>query len=178
MILASIPRCGSTYLFRSIAGMDPGGSTPEGAQAKHGITKTHRPPPTDPDGPALFLFGDVPEAVVSTSRYRMDATHFANCGAAWPPEGDIMTTDLLGYTDLWNAWLYAPYPVLFVRYRAMRHTHIRRQIEAWLGRDVQWLPWKPRRTKVTEPEVYQVVAGYAALMDATDAAPDLFTGGA
>lgn len=175
--LGSLPRCGSTYLFRSIAGLPQGGDTPEGAQEEHGIIKTHLPPDSDPriswtpGDSALFLFGDVAASVVSTQRHRHDPNHWRACGVEeYDPEADLLDRDVLGYADLFDAWWDAPFPVLFVRYEWMRHSQSRATIEGWVGREVAWLPWRERRTAPTPEERDRMAAAYWRLEVAVKAA--------
>lgn len=180
--LASIPRCGSTYLLRSIAGLPQGGSTPPGAQEEHDIVKTHATPerldriPTEADR-CVFLWGDVPAAVESTRRMRMDPNHFANCGAEWPPTEDVRDVDILGYERIWDAWRSPGFAVLWVRYEHLRMQLVRRIIETWVARKVQWLPWRERQT-VVEPETKaRITAAYDSLIRKTQGEPGLFVRG-
>lgn len=178
--LASIPRCGSTYLLRSIAGLRQAGFTPKGTEEKYGIRKTHAPPPDSiaPGDRAIFLFGSVPHAVVSTMEWRHDPNHFANCGVDdYDPDADLLSEDLLGYADLYEAWLEAPFPVLFVRYETLYYPLTRRVIKKHLGREVAWLPWRPRRTVVSERQRRRVAEAYAPLVKRVAEAPAFFFAG-
>lgn len=180
--LASLPRCGSTYLFRSICGMPQGGSTPKGAQERHGIVKTHRPPYGEPringvPDAAVFVFGDVVTSIVSMIRWRLDELSFANFGAGWPPEDDLRHADILGLQSLWESWLGAPFPVMFVRYSALEFTGVREMVGRWIGRSVQWLPWHERSTRPTISDHLDIDPTYADLISDTESRPDLFIAG-
>lgn len=169
--LGSLPRCGSTYLFRSIAALPQGGNTPEGAQEEHGIIKTHLPPDSDPriswtpGDSALFLFGDVAASVVSTQLHRHDPGHWRNCGVEdYDPDADLLDRDVLGYADLFDAWYFAaPFPVLFVKYEHLAYSGTRHNVERWLGREIEWLPWRRRRTLPTREERTRVSEAYYRL---------------
>lgn len=176
--IASIPRCGSTYLYRSIAHLPQGDSRPPG---DHGIVKTHRPPECDPrvdvgpDDRAVFLFGDVAAAVVSTMENRHDPQHWSNCGVEnYDPRADLLASDLLGYERLWDAWRSAGFPVLFVRYERLADPLVRVGLEGWLERPVRWLPWRERRTVVAPSERARAKRTYAALIAKVEAAADVF----
>jgi len=180
--LASIPRCGSTYLLRSICGLPQGSTTPAHVTDDYGITKLHRPPEdagveyTLGDS-AVFLFGDIPEAVVSTKSYRWDANHFRNCGATFDPNAPIFDEDVLGYAETFHGWRRADFPVLFVRYRALETPRVRTLIEAWLGRSIEWLPWRDRRTKVSSGVAARLLPAYGDLINTVEALPEVFVAG-
>lgn len=193
--LASIPRSGSTYLLRSICGYGQGGKTPAGSQKKHDIRKAHLQPSAEPilggtlhgrivddyepGDRALFVFGDVANAVVSTMRHRHSEGHWRNCGrAGYSPDDDLTQADLLDYEGLFDAWaMHPPFPVLCVKYECMRYPLIRSNIESWIGRDVQWLPWRQRRTKVEGGERKRIEEVYRPLVDKVDAVPGYFWAG-
>lgn len=173
--VASIPRCGSTYLVRSIAGLGPGGSTPENITS-HGVVKTHRPPNEvgglEACDRAIFLFGDAVKAVVSTQNHRHDPTHFRNLGREYDPDVDLLSEDYLGYGDLPSAWEKAPLPVLWIRYRALRDDHPRWSVERWIERPVDWIEWQPRRTDPTKEQRRKVRAAYTDLVSWVESSPE------
>lgn len=176
IVLASLPRCGSTYLFRSIAGLEQANHTPPDPES-FGIRKTHRKAgqvPVGHEDRPIFLFGDVVEAVVSTARSRHEPGHFANCGVEYDPEADLLAEDVLGYTDLFRSWKWSGFPVLFVRYRAMRRNGPRHAIERWIGGPIDWLPWRPRRTSPTPEQRAKVESAYPELIEEVEGAPDVF----
>lgn len=179
--LASVPRCRSTYLLRSICGLPQAGHTPPDVQDRFGIVKTHLQPKCDAridwheGDSAIFVFGDVPCAVLSTIRYRRDAQHFGNCGRPWDPTVDLMETDYLGYTPLFVAWAdLCPFPVLCVRGETLYVPAVRRIVEGWLNRKIEWLPWKARRTVPTPEETAQIEETYAELTHRVNNAHPVF----
>lgn len=178
MVLASIPRCGSTYLLRSVAGLEQSPYTPQGPDVESSdrgtwlggdrILKTHRPwreAELPDDFRAVFLFGDIVTAVASTRANRYERNHFANCGASWPPERDLYDADILGYEAIWDSWAHAPFPVLCVRYDRLSCGECRSRIEDWLGRRVRWLPWLARTTRQVPPgDRARIERAYAGLI--------------
>lgn len=182
--LASIPRCGSTYLFRCMAGLPQGPNTPPGAQEAAGIVKTHLPPAADPrvdyseGDSAVFLWGDIVHAVESTRRMRYNAGHAANCGADWPPPCDIRDGDVLGYERIWDAWRDPGFGVLWVRYEHLwRHT-VRHVIERWTGIEpIAWLEWRERKTRVSGAVRSRIESAYRPLLEKMDGEPGTFVRG-
>jgi hypothetical protein len=106
--VAGIPRSGTTMVFRALAGLPPGSTTPKDYAGPH--IKTHTFEPQSLCGEvdvAVFLFGDVVESVVSTRHKRYDARHFRNCGAGHlsPETTDIYEGDHLNYERMFDAWM-------------------------------------------------------------------------
>jgi len=164
--IASIPRSGSTYVARAIAGLGPGSTTPPDI-AKYGIYKTHRPADhfdcTGHDK-KLFLFGDPVLSVISTKLHRYEANHFYNCGAKWPPEADIFEHDILGYERLFDTWTQEK-NTLCLKYEAIPHFAM--HIEEHCRRDISWPVWQERTTTysdVTAQELAMIEETYAALI--------------
>lgn len=138
VVVASIPRCGSTMLARAIAGMRPGSTWPKGRTFVNGVHKTHRLPHEVPTADRyVFVFGDPHAAVRSTIANRFDAHHAANCGCSKPlAEVDLLARDDFGYERIWDAWAgpQADRRVLMIRYPTFwRHLEV---IEAFVGRPV------------------------------------------
>ena len=109
VLIASVPRCGSTYLLRSLAGLPQGNTTPK-HKSKHiafvrdlnslprsRFLKTHSTAPeTLPDDVrTVFLFGDPISAVVSTHEKRNTRDHWLNCG--YSAEEEPKTTTCPGF---------------------------------------------------------------------------------
>lgn len=175
LVLASIPRSGSTYLLRSICGLQEGPYTPPHVASTFGITKVHRPWP-DVELPenarALFLFGDVVDCVVSTRLNRFEANHFANCGADWPPAEDLYDADVLHYEALWDSWTSdPPIPTLALRYEQLGCAECRSAISSFIGRPIWWLPWRARMHYKLQPnERSRIRKTYASLIAKVSAA--------
>ena len=121
IVVAGIPRCGTTLLWRAIVGLGPGQYTPKGYTG--GIIKTHsQAPKTLPEGyKVLFLFGDIINAVISTKLKRYDQRHFTNCGCSKDvSKTDIFEEDALNYEKIFDSWMRDNgYPVLAVRYEVL-----------------------------------------------------------
>jgi hypothetical protein len=163
VVIASIPRCGSTYLLRSIAGLPQGEFTPNDYQHR-GFVKLHAPTEDIPEGArVIFLFGDIPSAVESTRLNRMTPGHFAKCGATWPPECDIRDKDILGYEAIWDHWTSHEVDSLCVQYDWLVTNTARSAIEEWVGHGIKWLPWKNRTTRTKDSRV-RINAAYEGLV--------------
>lgn len=194
LVVAGIPRCGTTYLFRCLMGLPPGSGSPKGAHLASlpGIKCHSLAPPeefrTDPwvadvnaclrhnGGRAIFVYGDPFAAVVSTMQKRFDHVHAANCGCGTPlSEVDLLKADFFNYEKMFDSWMRQkhPYPVLAIRYETMmRHT---REIELFVGHKVKWNEWRQRGTKVSDlpMDVYScLVKVYDRLMSKIYAAPN------
>lgn len=166
LVVAGIPRCGTTYLFRCLMGLPPGSGSPKGAalEALPGIKCHSLAPPdrfdTDPwadsvseclenGGRAIFVFGDPFAAVMSTVRHRFDHVHAANCGCDLDlKKVDLLEADFFNYEKMFDSWMRQKhdYPVLALRYETMvLHKH---EIELFVGHRVNWNPWGTRSTRV------------------------------
>lgn len=176
IIVAGIPRSGTTYLFRAIAGFPPGISKPENYAGP--VHKTHAcaPETFSKNSVALFVFGDPVCSVLSTRKNRWRKKHFLNCGVDGDPNDfDNYTSDCLGYEQMFDTWMRPhSYPVLCVRYEAMPNLFT--QIEAFIGRSILFPEWKSRTTRLEEYPKDVITAirrTYATLIDKVAAAPDL-----
>ena len=127
LLIAGIPRCGTTWLYRCIAGLPQKPGTPKGkAYQDIGILKVHSLAPPDSfgdpqaeevkrfceeGGKCIFVFGNPVLAVLSTRQRRWDHVHAANCGY---------------FEDLGNADIFAedmqPFKLYNVK-KAVWHTH-------------------------------------------------------
>lgn len=124
IILSSIPRCGSTWLFHSLINSRHSSFTPknktdniEGVNVpyvvykNYKIYKTHLPYSywkniiTNEDY-VIFLVGDVIESVISTKFKRFDSNHFKNCGYSGNSK-NIFKEDFLGYENIFDSWYNA-----------------------------------------------------------------------
>lgn len=162
-LVTGIPRCGTTWLFRSLAGLQQGAGSPKGATLERlPIMKAHSlcPPATFGDpwsdkvrehveggGKCIFLYGDPILAVVSTKLRRWDHVHAANCGYFDNLDGcDISLADYFNYGIMFDTWMMSQHNVLCMRYETI--WHYRDYVETFLGREVQWIPWRVRATQV------------------------------
>lgn len=173
IVVAGIPRCGTTYMARALAGMEPWSTFPRGGS--NGIYKTHLPPSRVPGeiDRAVFMFADVADSVISTRLRRWDRKHFRNCGHDdLPATADIYEQDALGYEDIFDAW-YRPqaFPLICARYEAVG-IGVLEVIADFLGRRVEWPEWN-RRPHYHHPKRSEIEAAYAGLVSKVRDAPDL-----
>ena len=192
--VVGIPRCGTTWLFRSLMNLGPGSGTPKGAAYKNlsGL-KMHSlaPPETFGDPHAydlryhththrktIWVFGDPISAVVSTRLKRWDHVHAANCGCFETlNEVNIFSRDCFNYELMFDSWMKAhEYPVLVMRYETMWHN--RAIVEAFLDRSVAWSPWSLRDptnnfSRIKPEQLELVRKTYSRLSEKIAKAPDV-----
>lgn len=184
VLVASVPRCGSTLLVRTLAGLPSGSETPQSKNVKFvrdlrklprvKILKTHSlaPPSLPPDVCAIFLFGDPVQAVVSTYRKRYDKNHFRNCGYLLEDPPDILNEDALGYQRLYDSWMKRhTYPLLALRYETM--FDYSKVLSLFIGRKVTLPDRKERATRVSPEERTRLEQVYADLIAKVVRSPDV-----
>jgi len=174
LIIASVPRAGSTYMLRSVLGMEQGNNTPpeifkQRKPFHYPVVKTHsKAEDVLHDGyKAIFLYRDPIECVISTRINRWDRNHFRNCGVDKnPEESDIYTEDVLHYEDIWNSWMKNNgYEVMTLKYDSLcKHFE---EINNFVGKKIDFLPWKQPKSnidKVTSVEYSQICKTYKNFM--------------
>lgn len=171
MAIASIPRCGSTLLGRAIAGAPPGsGWIGDSATLK----KMHYP--FQHVDKAVFLFGDIPKAVISTRRNRWDKNHFQNCNCTkLLDEVDIFKRDDLNYRPIFDYWAGGlGIPVLAIRYETMWENID--SISDFIGKEIT-LPLKKERATnldmITKQELTDIRHTYSDLIKQVEEMPDI-----
>lgn len=189
IVVAGIPRCGTTMVWRALSGLAPSEHTPKDkfvtdlsclnlTQQSSFIIKTHsRAPDALPnDWRVIFLFGDPLLAVLSTRRKRYDKQHFANCGVSRDPATtNIFIEDALGYEKLYDSWMaHNGYNVICVRYESIfSNISI---IEKFLGVRMK-LPPKQRRSSalenVDDAILRDIRQTYRSLIKKVELAPDV-----
>lgn len=192
IIVAGIPRSGTTYLYRSIAGLKPGKTSPN--SNKGDVVKTHGLCPPDSSGDArehlmkqwiqerplvIFAYGDPIQSILSTILKRNEKNHFANCGYHGnATKNDLLTRDILGYEQMFDSWFGTTYsPRLLIKYPAIPKNL--QQIESFLGKEIPWHKWKERNnqenlSKFTEDEVNKVRNTFKRLTDKINKAKDIY----
>jgi hypothetical protein len=152
ILLNAIPRSGSTYLFRSIAGLDDKKTTPKNNMDvieynghsvfvpyvyvnNEKMYKTHLPYEwwdkyLKKSDRVIFIYGNIIDSVISTKLNRYDINHFRNCGYIGGEPKDIFFDDFLGYEHLFDSWKNKS-NVLFVRYENI--PKVKGKIEKFLG---------------------------------------------
>lgn len=165
-------------LFRAIAGLEEGSTTPKDYFGPH--LKAHTFAPENFVGKvdvAVFLFGDVAASVVSTRKRRYTKEHFENCGAGHlsPEDVDIYDADHLNLEKMFDAWMCrSAIPHICVRYG---HIHrLAAAISAFI--DIPFtLPRKRRRrtrlTDIPSADRDRIRHAYASLSHKVSTAPDL-----
>ena len=185
ILVASVPRCGSTLLLRAVGLYRKGASS-----AKHSpdfqfvrdleplpskpYLKTHSPAPSSlpEDVRAVFLFGDPIASVVSTFKNRFERNHFANCGYVKREPPKIYERDDLRYEHIFDTWMAPnPYPVLAMRYEKMFDN--KHWLDDYLGFAVALEPFRQRSTQVDGELREQLESVYGSLVAKVSAAPDV-----
>lgn len=115
LIVASIPRSGSTWVHRAICGLPPSSSTSKNPFIKESvgwsIYKTHRTfehwkNKINPEDKVIFIFGDITHSIISTKKKRYEKNHFKNCGYTGPIKNkNIYEEDFLNYELIFDSWV-------------------------------------------------------------------------
>jgi hypothetical protein len=184
IMIASIPRCGSTVMLRALAGLPQGSWYPNEPDcafvrdlkqlSRTRFLKTHsiEPDHLPENVRAIFLFGDPIAAIVSTRNKRFDAQHFANCGYTGENPPDIYTRDDLGYEQIFDSWMTPHnYPVLAVRYETM-FDH-QEALSKFLGVPVRLPRQQPRTTEIASDLKARLSDVYGSLIEKVKNARDV-----
>jgi len=182
IILAGIPRCGTTVMARALAGLPCNKVWPRirtRLTETNGVLKTHEPFSDDLVSGydrAVFIFGDIVLAVLSLVRGRGDEVSRRILGIPRCADvSDLMSSDRAGLMAIFNSWKRPTIPTLRIRYETM-WDHIK-EIEKFTGRDLNLLPPYRRRRSWIERfdsrHVENVKSTYSELIDEIDKAPDL-----
>lgn len=183
IILASIPRCGSTYLFRKIAGAPRGDNFPkmpnthfavslEDLPAKE-LIKTHALAPSSlpPGTKVIFLFGDPFAAIISTLDKRFDRQHFVNCGYTRDDEPDLLESDALGYERIFDSWMsFRGAPLISIRYESLRDHQ--EEISEFIGRKLELNDFRHRSREIPADLLPQLNHTYGQLKEKIEGVPD------
>lgn len=173
--VASIPRCGSTLLARATAGLPPGNTWPRDLPE---VKKMHWPRENELKhiDRAVFLFGDIIDAVISTRFKRWDENHFQNCDCDKAlAKVDIFKRDDLNYEPMFDYWTAGHrFPVIAVRYEAMwRNADL---ISGFVGKKLNLPPKRKRSTNlnmVTREEFIDICRTYSSLIRRVERMPDI-----
>lgn len=186
IIVAGIPRSGTTLLFRTVAGMHDSPYTPIDCFGMSKINVKGGPrvvkairfrPDIKGDHKVLFIFGSVIHSIISTRLNRWDRRHFYNCGFKKRVDRDRMNIwkkDFLGYETLFDTWhSQTTFPSMFIRYEKLYdHT---KEIEKFTGRILDFPVKKVRKTKLEgrEAVIKQIKKTYGSLIEKLDSLPDV-----
>lgn len=172
IVVASMPRSGSTMVSRAIEGFGKGSTWPRHkAEIVH---KSHRPAPMVlPKGckKAIYIYGDVVKCVLSThKRFSNDKPHFEWCGCYKDLEDiDIFKRDEMNLEKTFDSWLATnPYPVMILNYNAIPDHYD--DIEKFVGRECNFPKWRSRNTKRNSHP--QIESSYSSLIEKVKSAPD------
>lgn len=173
VIMAAIPRSGSTWFCRSLAGKPQNDNCMWG-QGDPDIVKTHFPAPPVPlpkNWCTVFMFGDPAASVASTIKNRNDETHYWNCACSIPPgwSVDLRTRDWLGYERMFDSWT-SFLGTLCLRYETA-HEHAR-EVREHTGWDFDFLPVRQRKGRAWLKDVSMIEKAYDSLCCKIQAAPD------
>ena len=127
LILASIPRSGSTWIHRALCGLPPSPTTSKNPFHKKlegwSIYKTHRTfehwkHKIHSKDKVIFIFGDITHSIISTREKRYEKNHFKNCGYTGSFENkNIYEEDFLNYELIFDSWVNCNLPnLLILRY--------------------------------------------------------------
>ena len=178
IVIAGIPRCGTTLMARAAAGIVPANQWPDRQEPIRGVIKRHAAIELgDASGiiAGIFLFGNIEESILSTRRTRMDEKHLQNCLCPMKlKDVDILRRDDLRYENIFDDWTGPwAFPILSLRYETFWN-HIQ-EIEEFLGRQLT-LPEK--KARVTKPgnfsgyEVSLIKNTYKSLIEKVKNMPD------
>lgn len=165
-------------LFRAIAGLEEGSTTPKDYSGPH--LKAHTFSPESFVGKvdvAVFLFGDVAASVVSTRKHRYTKEHFENCGAGHlsPESVDIFDADHLNFEKMFDAWMCSS----AIPHVCVRYGHIHRlaaTISAFIELPFTLPKKRARRTRpasIPTGDRKRIRNAYASLIHKVSSAPDL-----
>lgn len=170
ILVVGIPRSGTTYVYRSLAGLEQGDTSPRGKHIPIGKAHSLGPPDTFGDPMAeyvkkhvhegrktIFVSGNPYQSVFSTLLRRFGPNHFANCGCTIPITNiDLSKKDCLNYELMFDTWMSGRYKnFAAVRYETMcRHYD---KLNTFVGRKVKWLPWRERDTKGNKQKLKQEI---------------------
>ncbi len=104
IIVAGIPRTGTTLLARALEGLEPKGSWSQKQANK--VYKTHYPE-TDVNvcDKAIFLFGDVIKSVISYRKRRWDINSMRNCQCYKDLKDiDLYKRDDCNFEKIFDSW--------------------------------------------------------------------------
>lgn len=146
IVCAGLPRSGSTLLYRALAGLPPGSTTPKPQTGLVRKTHTSRPELFNSVRVGVFIFGDPVDAVISTRMRRWDQQHFINCEApeeCSPENSDIFREDILNYERMFDSWMQRQsFDLAAVRYETLyQHAPA---LSKFLGVTIDLPEWKQR----------------------------------
>ncbi|MFW6121760.1 MAG: hypothetical protein ACOC80_12815, partial [Petrotogales bacterium] len=182
--IAGIPRCGTTLMARAVAGLETGELWPSRQEPVNGVIKRHlKVSKADIKNACgcIFLFGNIPKAVISTKRTKMDKKHFENCLYNGDPENiNIIEKDYLNYEKIFDFWTKEhSFPVLVLRFEKL--WNYKEEIEWFIStfmphRNIDLPPKKERHSRLehlSSAELDTLCKAYASLILKTEKMPNV-----
>ncbi len=185
IIIAGIPRCGTTLLARAVAGLEPAKVWPSRQEPVNGVIKRHlKVSKTDINNACgcIFLFGNIPKAIISTKRTRMDKRHFENCLCKRDPEKtNILEADYLNYEKIFDFWTSGDFPFYVSAMRYEKLWKYKEEIEWFISavsphRDIKLPPKRERHSRLdhlSSSELDMLCKAYSSLILKTEKMPDI-----
>lgn len=163
ILIASLPRSGSTMLFRAISGLPHKKTTPKDNPycafvrdltniPNKPFLKTHSPAPNNlpADIRVIYIFGDPIKAIISTKNKRWNKDSWIKNNWFHDQEPDIFNKDDLGLEKNFDSWITQHnYSVLAVRFESLWLN--KNILSKYLGFNFK-LPKQQKRT--THPDLY------------------------
>jgi len=184
ILIASLPRAGSTMLFRAIAGLPQGSTMPRNPFCKfvHDLSKipnkpflkTHSPAPKSlpKDIRVIYLYDDPVKCVVSARKKRWDKLSWYLNNWVHDNEPDIYNKDDYGLEENFSSWISGhDYPVLAVRYESMWQR--KKEIEKFVGFNFRLPEKKERTTEIDDDLKYHLQTVYFQLSNRMQEVPDV-----
>jgi len=185
ILVASMPRCGSTLLIRAIGGFGVGSTMPKSSSCRFvrnlqslppiPILKTHSVAPKylPSDVKTIFLFGNPYSAAWSMWKKRWDRESFKNCGYYQDDSPQIFSRDALGLERIFDSWCDVQAPqVLAVRFESLWEN--KQIIESFLEKRIELPSFAERNTEVPGSKLSSLQRVYGPLRHKIDTAPDIF----
>jgi len=186
LIIASVPRTGSTFILRSILGLEQSGTTPKGYYKKRkplgrpyvGMTHSLAEDIIENGWRGILTFRNPVECIISTKLHRYNRHHFDNCGVPSyikPEECDIYAEDILGYEKIFDSWINVKnFPMLYVKYETM-NKHFD-EISSWFGRKINFPEWNPRGSNIKKEkkeDIEKIEKTYSRFIDKVNDTPEV-----
>ena len=175
IIVASIPRTGSTMLTRALADLPVCGSFDQKLSSK--VYKTHLyEHQVKKCKKAIFLFGKVEVSVISMRKFRWDKQSLLNCQCPTSPQNtNIYVNDACNFEKIYDSWTHPKsHTVLAVRYEKI--WKYKNLIQDFVGWNFTLPPRRPRLTylnSVSPQALDQIRITYKSLINKVNKAKDI-----
>jgi len=180
VIVNGIPRSGTTYLYRAIAGLPSGNTTPQEVfKIKKPfdipIVKTHsKVEDAKQEGyRGIFVFRNPLWCITSIKKNIYDKVAFRNLETEYPPKGDIYEEDIFGLEERFDSWNKDnDFPVLMIRYSTI--PKYKDVIEQFIGKKINLPPWKVSKgVHESQENIDKIKINYARFIKKVESMPDI-----